>query len=72
MRMHREQEAAKDEEAALRLERIRELEQAMAQKDQEANKHKEAHDFLAQLVQDGELEVDGNGNIIPPSSKMKV
>ena len=67
----KQREARRSEEEDLRLARIRDLEQAMAMKEQQMTQYKEAHDFVKQMIDEGEIPLDEHGNVMAPSSKRK-
>ena len=71
MRQAREAEAHREQESELRLARIRELEQAMVEKEEDNQRHRGAYDFVKKMVEEGELDLDERGNVQPLQSKMK-
>ena len=67
----KERDANRSEEEAMRLTRIRELETSMALKEAQMAQYKDAHDFVKLMIDEGEIPLDDQGNVLPPSSKMK-
>ena len=78
MRQAKEAEANRDNEHLIRLQELRKAESQMAQMRQEyeamqqmVEQHKGAYDYVKQMVNEGEIDVDNQGNVQPLQSKMK-
>ena len=46
-------------------------EQAMMLAEQQAAQFKEAHEFVKQMIDQGEIQLDDNGSVMPLNSKQK-
>ena len=71
-------EANKDQEHSLRLDQLRDAEQQMVQMRQEyeamkqtTELHKDAYNYVQQMIKEGEIDVDNVGIVQPLQSKMK-
>ena len=78
IRQAKEAEANRDNEHLIRLQELRKAESQMAQMRQEyeamqqqVEQHKGAYDYVKQMVNEGEIDVDNQGNVQPLQSKMK-
>ena len=78
IRQAKEAEANRDQEHALRLDQLRDAEQQMVQMRQEFEAmkqqnelHKDAYDYVQQMIKEGEIDVDNVGIVQPLQSKMK-
>ena len=71
-------EANRDQEHSLRLDQLRDAEQQMVQMRQEyeamkqtTELHKDAYNYVQQMIKEGEIDVDNVGIVQPLQSKMK-
>ena len=71
-------EANRDQEHSLRLDQLRDAEQQMTQMRQEyeamkqtTELHKDAYNYVQQMIKEGEIDVDNVGIVQPLQSKMK-
>ena len=78
IRQAKEAEANRDQEHALRLQNLRNAEAQMAQMrqqyeamEQQVELHKGAYEYVKQMVNEGEIDLDHQGNVQPLQSKMK-
>ena len=78
IRQAKEAEANRDQEHAVRLQELRDAEAQMAQMrqqyeamEQQVELHKGAYEYVKQMVNEGEIDLDHQGNVQPLQSKMK-
>ena len=78
LRQAKEAEANRDTEHSLRLDQLRDAEQQMTQMRQEyeamkqtTELHKDAYNYVQQMIKEGEIDVDNVGIVQPLQSKMK-
>ena len=71
MREFREHEANREQHEAELQQQMAEIQSQIRVITQQAAEFKGAHDFVQQMINEGEIELDDEGNVIPLSSKKK-
>ena len=61
-----------DETLAEQTQQIKELSQALNFKAKDEKLKEEAYNFVQQMINEGEIDLDDNGNVMPLNSKIKL